>query len=207
VRREVGKQLYNELFKAGGATERSGVYMAIRDGHKIYLDDPKPEDFQPRRTAFALAHEHRYGGNYGAYSVAQHAVLVAETVARLHGTPQEVFAGLHHDDSEIVTGDVPQPVKAVCPQLKELEARLDACINRRYGINVNNEYVKEADRIVFCAEVRVIVPEDAQHLYGEFGDPNYGAAYQPSWTDLELWPADRAMKRYLEMHYDLAARL
>lgn len=206
---------YNDEYKA---PEKQSVYMAIRGGHKVYLGCPVPEDFDPVRTAWALAHEHRYGGNYGPYSVAQHAVLVCETVERLNlpehdgdeddqedcvDCRQERLSALHHDDTESILGDLPQPVKSLCPDFKALERRLEAALDTRYDTCINSKIVKEADRIVFCAEVRCLVPAEHQHLYGEYGNPEYRRDMQPDWEDMAFWTPDEAAKRYLQLHTEL----
>lgn len=196
---------YGELFKAC-APSKEDIYMTVRGPHKVFLNKLKAEDFQPGRTAETLAHEHRFGGNYGPYSVAQHAVLVAETVARLGGTYDQQFGALHHDDSEMITGDLPQPVKARIPDFRAFEDELDAVIAERYATDVHDALIKEADRIVFCAEVRCIVPEEAQSFYGDYGDPSYRRHLQPSWTDMILWSADEAWKRYMQLHDDLEGK-
>jgi len=221
---------YNDQFKQ---PDKARPYMAIHGGHRVYLDDPKPEDFDPVRTAYSLAHEHRYGGNYGPYSVAQHAVLVAEVAGRLleeadatrEGFPRThdlfaegdvekcpicrpvLLAALHHDDTESILGDMPQPVKSQCPDFKALEGRLERALGKRYGIDINHSVVKEADRIVFCAEIRCLVPRENQHLYGVYGDPTYRQDIQPDWEDLEFWTPDQARKRYLQAHLEYGGTL
>ncbi len=190
-----------------GSFKSPGGYMAIHGGHKVYLQSPRPEDFQPWRTAYGLAHEHRYGGNYGPYSVAQHAVLASETAARLGGTFQQQFAALHHDDTESVLGDMPHPVKLLCPDFRALEERLEGALEKRYGINLADPLIKEVDRIVFCAEIRWLVPQDHWHLYGEYGAVDYQRSEQPAGSDLVFWSPDEARKRYLEMHDYLERQL
>lgn len=209
---------FTDTQKAGGAETHEDVYMAIADGHRVYLARPQASDWDPRRTARALSNVRRYSGNYGPYSVAQHAVLVSEVAERLcykvaaasyswQQAANLALAGLHHDDAESVMGDIPQPVKAVMPHycsgenpLRKLEAALEWSISQRYGVNINDPRVKEADRIVFCAEVRCIIPPEHQAIYGEYGNPEYRLELQPSWTDFEFWSADEAEKRYLERH-------
>ena len=217
---------YNDEFKAA---DKNRTYMAVRGDKAVDLINPGPEMFDPDDTAFGLAHEHRYGGNYGPYSVAQHSVLVCQVVQQLRAAefgraigmlmageleaddlPTEkesvqLFLGaLHHDDTEHVTGDTPQPVKSLCPDLKALERRLEAAVMKRYDVDTLHPLIKEADRIVFCAEVRCIVPPKAQHLYGEYGDPNYRIDMQPDWSEMDFWSPDVARKRYLSLHYRFA---
>jgi hypothetical protein len=182
------------------STKNPGRYMAVYGGHKVYLDNPVPSDFQPVRSAYGLSHECRYGGNYGPYSVAQHSVLVAEVVRLLGGSPLQQLAGLMHDASEAVLGDMPSPVKSMCPDFRELERRLEGAINARYGIDVNDALVKEADRILFCAEIRYLIPESAWHLYMPYGDVLYRRDLQPDATDFIFWSPDEARKTFLSQY-------
>lgn len=216
---------YSDSFKAAA---KGRLYMAVRGSKAVDLINPTPEMFDPEDTAFSLAHEHRYGGNYGPYAVAQHSVLVCMVTQQLWSAQMgqmvfELLAGnitaddlpsekeglklalgaLHHDDTESVTGDTPQPVKSVCPDLKALEKKLEAQVMRRYDVDTCHPLIKEADRIVFCAEVRCLVPRSAQHLYGEYGSPDYRIEFQPDWSEMDFWSPDVAMKRYLSLHFRL----
>lgn len=181
--------------------------MVISGGRAVSLSEPKPCDFDPELVAPGLSHEHRYAGSYGPYSVAQHSVLVAETVERLGGTLRERLAGLVHDNTEAVLGDLPSPVKSLCPDFRKLERLLEGAINERYGVDVNSEIVKEADRIVFAAEVRWLVPREHHHLYMPYGDPGYRVDMQPEGTEFVFWSADEARKTYLTLHETLVGKL
>ena len=66
--------------------EPGRVYMKLRGNRRMYLDRPDPLVFDPRLDAEALSAENRYAGQYGPYSVAQHSVLVVETIVRLGGS-------------------------------------------------------------------------------------------------------------------------
>lgn len=216
---------YTDQFKAA---DKSRTYMAVRGCKAVDLINPTPEMFDPEDIAYSLAYEHRYGGNYGPYSVAQHAVLVCQVTQQLRALEfgramgmllageitaddlpsskeclQLALGALHHDDTEAVTGDTPQPVKSCCPDLKALEKRLEAAIMKRYDVDTMHPLIKEADRIVFCAEVRCLVPNAGQHLYGAYGDPTYRRDMQPDWAEMDFWSPDVAAKRYLSLHYRL----
>lgn len=180
--------------------EPGRCYMKLKGNRRMYLDRPDPMVFDPRLDAEALACENRYAGQYGPYSVAQHSVLVANTVMRLGGSVYEQHGALWHEASEAVTGDVPQPVKSQAPDFKALERRIQAAADRRYDINSSAEVIKEADRIVFCAEIRRLVPRDEWDAYGEYGFAMYRAVYQPSARDLIIWSPDHAAKEMVAMH-------
>jgi 5'-deoxynucleotidase YfbR-like HD superfamily hydrolase len=111
------------------------------------------------------------------------------------------LAGLHHDDTEAVTGDLPKPVKNACRDFRLLEYRLAAAVDERYGINVDHDIVKRADKIVFAAEVQKLVPPDAQWMYeDEVRDVPQKDIDRLAWGDLVPWPADEAYARYMDAH-------
>lgn len=211
-------KLYDDAAKLPAMTDDRGVYLSTRDGHLVYLLDPRPEDFEPARVARTLANEHRYVGNFGPYSVAQHAVLVAQVATELlwrdpsYGCggfggevpDHRVLAALHHDDSEYITGDLPQPVKSLFPEFKTFERSFEPALEARYGIDLSDPVIKEADRIVFCAEIRCLVPEHGQRAYGPYGDPEYRRDYQPSWEEVIPWSAETAFARYMDAHERLS---
>jgi hypothetical protein len=69
-------------------------------------------------VAVALASIHRFNGGFGPSSVASHSLRVSGNLP-----PPLQLAGLVHDIGEVVTGDVPKPLKALAPELRALESR------------------------------------------------------------------------------------
>lgn len=123
----------------------------------IYLNNSKiahrigelfvPEDIQ--HIAFRLSHINRFNGSVGAYSVAQHSVLVAEVL------PDHLkLAGLLHDVSEAYIGDITRPLKGHIQGYDELESFYDYVIDRHYGVEVHHPLVKEADMRMVVTEAR-----------------------------------------------------
>jgi hypothetical protein len=184
------------------APDPADIYMGIKgsNGRRCYLFHPRPEDFDPEDSARSLSCEARYAGNYGHYSVAQHEVLVARTIEKANGYPPQVLAGLHHDDSEMVTGDLPSPLKralrVVTSAFDDIEAALEHAIETRYQIDFSDPIVKWADEVVFHWEVQYIIPADARWMYKTKGD---GGLILPATWFVPWSPAEAAL-RYLETH-------
>ncbi len=160
-------------------------------GGMIDLADPKPEMIDIRDIANALSKLCRYTGHCrGFYSVAQHSVLVSRVLPeglRLHG--------LMHDASEAYLGDVSSPLKAMLPDYRAVEKRMQSTIYQKYGMDTKEPAkVKQADIRMLATEVRDLM-------------------YNPDWEILkgvELynfrihpWDADYAYCQFMNRWYQL----
>jgi len=107
------------------------------------------EDFTPNIStiAFSLSHINRFCGHVGAYSVAQHCVLVSRVLE-----DEYKLAGLLHDASEAYIGDVISPVKCRMPDYKILESHYFNIINTYFTVDVEHDLVKEADLRMLATE-------------------------------------------------------
>jgi hypothetical protein len=121
----------------------------------IYLSNSKLEHhigewFEPEcivDIAFRLSDINRFNGSVGAYSVAQHSVLVAQQL------PDELkLAGLLHDVCEAYLGDITSPLKKHIRGYDELESFYCDVIDKHYGVETRHPLVKEADLRVFLTE-------------------------------------------------------
>ncbi len=89
---------------------RVGDWIMTVSGRHFWPLDPQPAEVHLADIAHALANTCRFTGHCRQfYSVAQHAVLVANLVERL--APELALAALHHDDAEAYLADVAHPVK------------------------------------------------------------------------------------------------
>lgn len=77
------------------------------------VDAPEVVRLPPSaEVALVLAKINRFGGRTCyPYSVAQHAVFCAELVQSEGGGHPQQFDALHHDDTEVLTGDILGPLK------------------------------------------------------------------------------------------------
>ena len=128
---------------------------------------PEQDSICIEDIAHALSMLCRFSGHTREfYSVAQHSVYVGRAVwERSRGedpgcdAAELVFAALMHDASEAYCVDVPRPIKRL-PELagyREIEARVEAAINQRFGIVhriAAHPWIKEADLAVLAAEAR-----------------------------------------------------
>lgn len=104
------------------------------------LENPRPKDIDIHDIACGLSKICRFTGQLPQfYSVAQHAMLVAEVIE-----PRLRFPALNHDDSEAYLGDLTRNLKhsRYLAGYRTLERRWTAAINQALGIG----RLVEADR-------------------------------------------------------------
>ena len=116
--------------------------------------------------AHGLAFQCRFNGQTSEFfSIAQHSLIVADLVP-----PHLRLAALLHDASEAYLGDVVKPLKALLPNFKEIEHRVEAAIAERFGVQgFGDPLIKRADMISLATEKRDLMPhstEDWSYLEG-----------------------------------------
>jgi hypothetical protein len=136
--------------------------------------DLKPEDICIKDIAHHLARICRWnGGVNGFYSVAEHSIAVAKSVA-----PKFQLWGLLHDAAETYIGDITRPVKSrlwVCEfnpyiagseRLRDLENQILEVVAKRFNL------IPEMPEQVKRADDEQLAREDAQIRKGKL-EGNY----------------------------------
>lgn len=151
----------------------------LASGNLFDLANPEGSDLTLYDIAFGLGRVCRFAGHTGRfYSVAEHCVHVA----RLVPTAQ-ARAALLHDASEAIIGDVSRPLKAMLPEYRAIERRLEEAIADRFlgdperkgstsaYYRIHTPEIKAADRAMCAVEARELMPHAAGYWEGIGADP------------------------------------
>lgn len=165
------------------------------------LRHPRPEDVAVEDIAHHLARLCRYGGAVqDHYSVAQHSVLVVQSLALAGATLEVQRWGLLHDAAEAYCADLIRPLKALMRRgeprsvYDEIENGVQATICHRFGLAV-----REPDLVI---EHDVAVCMREQIDLGRV-PPGWEPAVPPSPVRIEPWGFAEAKEKFLETFEDL----
>lgn len=133
------------------------TWLLTVTGRKFNPADPQPDTIDLADIAHGLSLECRFAGQCSAfYSVAQHSVMASHIVP-----PEHALEALLHDATEAYLKDIPRPVKAILPDYRALEAKLDSVIRTRLGLPVQKSAeVAHADLVMLATERRDLMPDD-----------------------------------------------
>jgi 5'-deoxynucleotidase YfbR-like HD superfamily hydrolase len=190
------------------------AWQRMLSGRRLDLLDPTPMDIEIGDIAHGLAFVARWNGQTlgdWPYSVAEHSLLVEEIYSRMNPKADEKWrlAALLHDAPEYVIGDMISPVKAaVGPAYGDLDARLQAAINIRFGLPAQvpapvKKAIKRADRVSAWLEATQIAG------FGTSESDRFFGKHDPAITDglsVHLRPPVEVRTAFLARFDQLAGR-
>ena len=146
-----------------------GPTIMLASGKLFDFLDPHGSDFDISDIAHGLAHVCRYAGQCRAfYSVAEHSMLVADTVGDF------AYEALLHDAAEAFIGDVTRPFKQLLPDYKRIEAMIEDAMIERFGLD------RRSKDLVKHADLRVLAAEQAQVMAAGCADWAAEAGIEPA---------------------------
>lgn len=105
--------------------------------------------------AFSLCHINRFNGHVGAYSVAQHSILVYHNMTCLYPENFKLrLSALLHDATEAYIGDMTSPLKALMPEYVAVEQHYHDVIDKNFDIETRSDEVKKVDLKMLATEAR-----------------------------------------------------
>lgn len=175
--------------------------MLTVSGRVFSLRRPRPEDVAIRDIAHHLARVCRYGGAIeDHYSVAQHSVLVAQSLALAGASAEHQRWGLLHDASEAYCGDVIRPLKGLMrgdekwSSYDQIEFGVQAVICQRFELGIRQPDVVHEHDVAVCMREQIDlgrVPE------------GWTPSAEPSPVRVEPWTFSEARERFLETFAEL----
>ncbi|MFB5077161.1 HD family hydrolase [Raoultella sp. C349492] len=132
-------------------------YIRTHSGRHFYYQDISLDMIDIDDIAQALSNICRFCGHLDDfYSVAQHSVLVSQLVP-----PELALEALLHDAPEAYCQDIPAPLKALLPDYRDMEARVDSAIRGLFGLPIQHSLeVKHADLVLLATERRDLGIDD-----------------------------------------------
>lgn len=126
-------------------------WIMTSTGKHFSFTNPQPDTICIEDIASALSNICRFTGHVSEfYSVAQHSVRVSYLV------PGEfALEGLLHDATEAYCSDINAPLKALLPDYRAIEERVDAAIRAKFRLPpAKSPEVKHADMVMLGTERR-----------------------------------------------------
>ena len=138
---------------------RTGDFMQTYTGRQYWPMSPRAHEVYIEDIAHSLSLQCRYAGHcIKFYSVAEHSVLIARSLAATHA-PEVALAGLLHDAPEAYCVDIPRPLKPYLTNYKDIEQKNWLAIAERYGLPKElPDEVHDADNRIIADELVNLVP-------------------------------------------------
>lgn len=161
---------------------------------------PDFDEIDLRDIAHSLSMQCRWNGHTQRfYSVAEHCVLVAETVRRMGGTSTEVLAALLHDAPEAYLADLPGPLKGMLPEYQQIEWEHARCITVRFGLALGDlslPIVVQADRMMLRLEGQQLITPSPR--FDDWLESLHQPLAEPVMPDLKCLTPDDARQAFMD---------
>nr|WP_320202817.1 hypothetical protein [Agrobacterium rosae] len=166
---------------------RVGTFMQTFTGRQYWPCDPLPHEVYIEDIAHSLSLQCRYAGHVlRFYSVAEHSVLIARSLAATHA-PEVALAGLLHDAPEAYCVDIPRPLKPYLTNYKDIEQKNWLAIAARFQLDRElPDEVHDADNRIIADELVNLVPM-----------PWHARHANPLGVTLRYWSPEKAKQEFM----------
>ncbi|WP_245445293.1 HD domain-containing protein [Agrobacterium rosae] len=166
---------------------RTGDFMQTYTGRQYWPCDPRPHEVFIEDIAHSLSLQCRYAGHcLRFYSVAEHSVLIARSLAAIHA-PEVALAGLLHDAPEAYCVDIPRPLKPYLTNYKDIEQKNWLAIAARFQIDRElPDEVHDSDNRIIADELVNLVPM-----------PWHARHNNPLGVRLRYWSPEKAEREFM----------
>jgi len=115
---------------------------------------PTPESINIHDIAHALSNTCRFGGHtVSFYSVAEHSYWCSLMVS-----PSHALDALLHDAQEAYVGDIPSPLKALLPDYRQIENKLETVVRKKFELPLQkSKETHLADKELCKIEARLLM--------------------------------------------------
>jgi hypothetical protein len=163
-------------------------------GRRVDVFEFTKSDLTVVGIARALARINRFSGNGEAFervSVAQHSVNLSWLVP-----PGLEKAALMHDVSEIFVGDIPSPIKNMCPDIQAVEERIQRRVAEVFEIPFHQFLeIHPFDKAIARDEARMLFPDSED----SYMDPDRGLGIEVITMDAPR-AADEWARRFYQLY-------
>lgn len=162
------------------------------EGTTFNFEHPELSTYTIESIAHALSNVCRYAGHCRYfYSVAQHSVYVS-----FHVPPDQALAALLHDAAEAFIHDISRPLKAMLPDYRVIEKRVEHSIFDHFGVPRElTPEIHHADHVMLATEKRDLMPlTTLWHVPVEI---------LPDPCPIRPWSPDMAKIEFLTRYHDL----
>lgn len=161
-------------------------WVQTHTGVAFDLLEPRAEDVVAEDIIFSLAHQARYNGHAGHYTVLHHSLVAYDAAMRMGFNKDVQREVLLHDAAEAYIGDIVSPLKKLlADQIKPIEARILKAIHESF--NITPQYgtqVHAIDMGCLIAESEVFFPNKPRSWdLSEAAYARYTEAALPSLRD------------------------
>ena len=180
-----------------------GARILLGSGSYFYYEHPELAEITIEDIAYGLAYTGRFAGQCVSrqnnrrvfYSVAEHCVRMSRIVP-----PLLALHALMHEAGESTCGDLPGPLKELCPEFKKIEKRCESAILDRFGVTVlDRDQIKHFDRVMLATERRDLMPWDGEPW------PELDRV-EPLPDPIVPWSAETAAETFLSLYDEISPR-